>query len=238
MFEWMNASVSYVQTDAVDETALSDCDILVVPGGSELTYSTLLGEEGRRAVVDFVSNGGSYFGICGGSTVACRYGLGLLDGTIVKPVPGVSSGTYMIQLDVNRSCLGPDLSDQPANVTTLYWESCYFSPANWTGIHPVTKYHGSEYSPMIAFQYKSGSVFLSSPHPEYEEDDDRDGTAAFDHLEDPDSEWTMLLKVACWLVDVSPAEPQEDYSVLVLGVVIAGAVATAVILIAQARFSK
>ncbi len=203
MFEWMNATAEYINADEVNTDTLSGCDILVAPGGSAATYSVMLGGEGREAIIDFVSTGGSYFGICGGAMLGCRYALGLFDGVTRQPVPGIESGTYMIQLAVNQSCFGPDLSDEPENITTLYWESAYLDPENWTNIHPITTYLGSEYSPMVAFEYENGSVFLSSPHPEYEENDDRDGTDAFEDLEDPDSEWGLMLKVARWLVDVS-----------------------------------
>ncbi|MHA1962930.1 MAG: hypothetical protein ACW99U_22300 [Candidatus Thorarchaeota archaeon] len=82
---------------------------------------------------------------------------------------------------------------------------------------------------MIAFQYGRGTVFLSSPHPEYEEGSDRDGTDAFDFFEDPDSEWGLLLKVSQWLIEASnetlPESVPENYigldmvttSVLALG---------------------
>jgi hypothetical protein len=56
---------------------------------------------------------------------------------------------------------------------------------------------------MIALKYGQGSVFLSSPHPEYEEDSARDGTSAFDYLNDTDSEWGLMLKIAQWLVSSS-----------------------------------
>jgi len=209
MFEWMNATAEYMNADSINNDTLSGYDILVAPGGSAATYSATLGTEGREAIRNFVSKGGSYFGICGGALLGCRYALGLFDGVMRQPVPGVESGTYMIQLAVNQSCLGPDLSDEPENITTLYWESAYLDPDDWTGIHPITTYLGGEYSPMVAFEYEDGSVFLSSPHPEYEENDDRDGTDAFDDLEDPDSEWGLMLKVARWLVDVSPSSSTE-----------------------------
>lgn len=209
MFEWMNATAEYMNADSINNDTLSGYDILVVPGGSAATYSAMLGTEGREAIVDFVSTGGSYFGVCGGALLGCRYALNLFDGVMRQPVPGVESGTYMIQLAVNRSCLGPDLSDEPENITTLYWQSAYLDPDDWTGIHPITTYLGGEYSPMVAFEYGNGSVFLSSPHPEYEENDDRDGTDAFDDLVDPDSEWGLMLKVARWLIDVSPSGSTE-----------------------------
>ena len=62
---------------------------------------------------------------------------------------------------------------------------------------------------MIAAKYGSGTVFLCGPHPEYEENSDRDGISEFDHLDDPDSEWPLLLKVSLWLIEASPDSPDS-----------------------------
>ena len=60
---------------------------------------------------------------------------------------------------------------------------------------------------MIAFEYGAGTVFLSSPHPEYEENSDRDDTTFGDDLDDPDSEWDLLFRVSKWLIEASSDEP-------------------------------
>jgi len=54
---------------------------------------------------------------------------------------------------------------------------------------------------MISYRYGLGSVFLSSPHPEFEENSDRDGTDNFDGFNDTDSEWDLMLEITRWLVD-------------------------------------
>jgi hypothetical protein len=53
---------------------------------------------------------------------------------------------------------------------------------------------------MIAFESGDGRVFLSSPHPEYEEGNLNDGTDYFDRLNDPDSEWLFMLAITQWLL--------------------------------------
>ncbi len=65
---------------------LDYCDLLIVPGGWASDKTAALGQEGRDAVREFVRNGGSYLGICGGAGFALdtRDGLGLLN---VKRVP-------------------------------------------------------------------------------------------------------------------------------------------------------
>ena len=57
------------------------CALLVVPGGSASLKAEALGEAGKRAICDFISQGGSYLGFCGGAGLALTLpqsrGLGL-----------------------------------------------------------------------------------------------------------------------------------------------------------------
>ena len=108
----------------------------------------------------------------------------------------------------NRSSTGPDLSDCPVNFTTMYYASQYFIPNEGVNVHVVATYESGK-AGMIAFEYGYGTVFLSSPHPEYEENSDRDDTSEFDYLDDPDSEWNFLLKISQWLVEASSDPPPK-----------------------------
>ncbi len=57
------------------------CALLVVPGGSAGLKAEALGEAGKRAVCDYISQGGCYLGFCGGAGLALTLpkarGLGL-----------------------------------------------------------------------------------------------------------------------------------------------------------------
>jgi len=57
---------------------LKDRPFLFVPGGWASNKEESLGEKGKEAVRDFVYEGGSYLGICGGAGLATQAGLGLL----------------------------------------------------------------------------------------------------------------------------------------------------------------
>jgi hypothetical protein len=89
----------------------------------------------------------------------------------------------------------------------MYYASQFFVPSFGTSVHTIAKYESNNKAGMIAFEYGYGTVFLSSPHPEYEEDSDRDDTTFGDELEDPDSEWDFLLRISKWLVDASSDGP-------------------------------
>jgi glutamine amidotransferase-like uncharacterized protein len=203
MFTWMNASTDYVGPADILEGILNESDILVMPGGPSGSYQLSLGTDGMDIVRQFVRNGGSYFGICGGSQFATRYGLSLFNGSYRSAYVEGPGATFLTNMTIHLNSTGPDLSGENETCTTLYWGSSYFSAADMSNIITIASYPSNNEPGMIAFQYGRGTVFLSSPHPEYEEGSDRDGTDAFDNLEDPDSEWGLILKVTQWLIDAS-----------------------------------
>jgi glutamine amidotransferase-like uncharacterized protein len=205
MFDWMNATTAYIDAEEIIDSALDNYDILVFPGGSTAAYNSELGAVGRAEITEFVASGGSYFGICGGAMLGTHTtGFGLFNGFYSAPVAGLD--TYLMDLAVNRSSTGPDLSDEPENYTTMYWGSAYFYGDGMSEAIPIMTYPDSGQAVMIACRYELGTVYLSSPHPEYEEGDERDGTSFCDELNDPDSEWGLLLKVSIWLVEVAETE--------------------------------
>ncbi|MGY5878759.1 MAG: BPL-N domain-containing protein [Candidatus Thorarchaeota archaeon] len=205
MFEWMGASVVEVNASQILDDFLDDCDMIVFPGGSESSYMIdLQFITGIEKIQDFVENGGSYFGICGGSTFGAMT-VDLFDGNMYS-VNEPGDTIHMSTMNVNQSSNGPDLSDYSANFTTMYYASQFFVPTVRTDVHVVAKYDSNNQPGMIAFEYGDGTVFLSSPHPEYEEDSDRDDTTFGDDLDDPDSEWDLLFRVSKWLIEASIVE--------------------------------
>lgn len=204
MFRWMGADANYVNATEIQQGVLDEYDMIVFPGGSSSDYSTQLGTAGRYAVVDFVARGGSYFGICGGSVFGTDSYLHLFHGYASGAVNG--SGTKVIPMIVNTNSIGPDLSNGPATYDVLYWNSGYFYSSNETymsTVIPIILYTQNNEPGMICCKYGNGTVFLSFPHPEYEENGARDGTDDFSYYNDPDSEWPLLLKVSLWLVEAS-----------------------------------
>ncbi len=208
MFLWMNATVNIVYAFQIQNGTLDSYDLIAFPGGSAPIYFQSLGDEGLDIVRDFVRNGGSYFGICGGSMFGTNAGLGLFNGTYSNAING--SGIYLTEMYVNRNSTGPDLTTEPESYQTMYWDSSYFYSDDMSNVIPISTYPSNDRPGMIALTYGEGTVFLSSPHPEYEEGDSRDGTTLYDYLNDPDSEWGLLLKVSRWLVDASSTEDGQE----------------------------
>ncbi|MFX1485170.1 MAG: BPL-N domain-containing protein [Promethearchaeota archaeon] len=213
MFLWMNASVDLIYAFQILNGTLDSYDIIVFPGGSAISYSQGLGTEGLDIIRNFVMNGGSYFGICGGSLFATNAILGLFNGSYSNPINGTD--IYLTEMNVNHNSTGPDLSTEPDSYLTMYWGSAYFYGDDMSNVIPICTYPSNNRPGMIAFSYGQGTVFLSSPHPEYEEGDSRDGTEQFDYLNDPDSEWGLMLKVSRWLVDESIPQNSQDGSQII-----------------------
>jgi glutamine amidotransferase-like uncharacterized protein len=209
LFEWLNASVEIIHANTILNETLEAYEIVAYPGGNAFDYHVELGREGLNIIREFVSNGGSYVGICGGSTFACEQSLGFFNGSRgLTPYEGI--GPYLINMTVNRECEGPDLSDLPENITTMYWGSVYFAPPEGLEIYPIASYGANGEIGMLAFNYGHGTVFISSPHPEYEEGSDRDGTVFCDELNDPDSEYELLRRVMVWLIEESYVTPESN----------------------------
>jgi len=209
MFEWMNASVVTVTASQILEDFLDDYDILVIPGGSETTcVNELQYIDGVQKIRDFVANGGSYFGICGGATFGAVY-VHFLNCSM-NPVYEPGDLIHITTMNVNQSSTGPDLSDCPADFSTMYYGSQYFVPREDANAHIIATYGYNDEAGMIAVKYGNGTVFLSSPHPEYEENNDRDDTTFGDDLDDPDSEWDILFRVSKWLIEASVVESLDS----------------------------
>jgi len=200
MFEWMGAQVTTINKTDLLNGILDSTDLLVMPGGIWADERcTIDGEYEMNLVSQYVLNGGAYFGIDGGATYATNFRTGLFNGELSPDVFG--AGYYLTEVDINKDSIEPNLSGESSTYSILYEQSGYFDIAGMSDIIPIASYHNTSYFCMIAFETGEGKVFLTSPHPEYEEGSMVDGTDYFDVLNDPESEWWFMLKIAQWLLD-------------------------------------
>jgi len=200
MFRWMGATVTVIGGDDVANGALDSYDIFVAPGGCWCDERCEILDD-YDIMRQFVLDGGTFFGVDTGASYADNYRLGLFNGSYYPDYNGTSD--KLITVNVNHESTGPDLSEEPETYTMFYESSGYFLADNMTGIIPICTYQESEYAAMIAFEYGNGTVFMSGPHPEYEEGSLRDNTEFWDTDPDPDSEWNFMLKVTQWLLEES-----------------------------------
>jgi len=212
MFTWMNASVFIFNTTELLNGCLWACEILAVPEGLGPITEYVLGDDGLQVIREWVALGGSYIGVRGSAAMAMNgsyfegstttFDLALVNGTSYEVEE--LDPLQMINVSINRDSTGPDLSDMPVNQSVLFRTGRYFVPSERQEIICIANYTHNNQPAMIAAEYGEGNLFLSSPHFEYEENGDRDGTDYMSGYDDPDSEWPMLLTITRWLVDSSP----------------------------------
>lgn len=100
---------------------LSDCDLLIVPGGSGSLQSKRLEQAGRDQIRSFVQNGGGYVGICAGSYLATSdytWSLHLLNAKVLDRAHW-ARGTGEVRLKITDS--GQSLLQENADEVACYY---------------------------------------------------------------------------------------------------------------------
>ncbi len=244
LFEWMNACVGLITSTEIQRGALQSVDLLVLPAFGPSSYERELTPLGKERIRQFLAAGGSLFAVCRGTEFVVT-SLGIIDAhlTLIDSM-GVQChdthhGTLALkEMLVNKASTGPDLSEEPESYMVFCTGAAYFEVHGGTEIIPILAYADSGLPGVIVFQYGQGTVLLSSPHPEFEEGNDRDGLSqndiahwpTYQNLNDSDSEWNLLYKVSCWLIEASPGISPQHYLRL-LGLIVGGLLGVLVITI-------
>lgn len=213
MFRWMNATVEIVNSTGIKQGILDNIQIIAVPGGYAYDYYLDLGYSGASAIHDFVAGGGRYWGSCAGAYYACQefewseygetgtyyYGLKLFPGRGVGPIIGIADWPDMIMTNIRMNTSNDliDLSQEPTSHSIMYYGGPYFETEGVNGITTLATYSFNGMPAMIAFEHVQGRVFLTGPHPEWEEDNFRDGCVWDNYLEEDGSEW-YLVRRSCY----------------------------------------
>ncbi|MFW9831168.1 MAG: hypothetical protein ACFFD8_05290 [Candidatus Thorarchaeota archaeon] len=231
MFEWMNASVEVIDGLDIQNGLLPQFDLVVFPAANPNAYFRELTPLGIERVRQFVMLGGSLFSICRGTEFVV-HNLGLIEVSLNLCGPygvvcfdehhhdGVE-GKSLSEMIVNRNSSGPDLSNEPDSYRLFAVCSSYFNWSAGSSIIPIMSYADSGLPGMIVFRFGAGTAFLSSPHPEFEEGNNRDGITDYDYLNDTDSEWNLLQQVSSWLINASPDVPVGLWIGATIGISIA-----------------
>jgi len=212
MLEWMNATVwSFNKTDIVNGSLFA-CEVFVIPEGLGPNIEWALKDEGLQAIREWIAAGGSYIGVRGSAAMAVKdsyfegrwteFDFAVINGTSYEVTD--LSDFVMTNVSINRDCTGPDLSEMPANLSVYFRTGRYILPHEGQELIYIANYTHNNLPAMVASFYGEGNVFISSPHFEFEENSDRDGTDEFDDFDDPDSEWPFILEITKWMIESSP----------------------------------
>jgi hypothetical protein len=226
MMEWMGCEVTFVSSLNVLQ-GLPGYDILFVCGWPFRAGGTGLADQlvtdHYMSINSFVANGGIYIGLCGGSNLGCTHvnrsycpphpypgaynvttEMNLFNGTGMSPLFEYEEEDFhcMVPVNIDRGSLGPYLSEMNSSYAILYNFGPYFTTTNWTGVHVIGRYSVNNQPAIIAVEKGRGCVVLCGPHPEWEEESDRDAGGTWDNYHyDPDSEWDLMKAVVQWCVD-------------------------------------
>lgn len=203
------------------------------PGGWAADYKRDINAAGRQNIRNLVGNGGAYIGMSAGAYYACddvvwegkpyAYPLDLFIGDCIGPIDEIAPWPNYVMTTMNIDQTHPANVYEPAQRDILYYGEPYFVAnagqemlvfASWK----VPSNPSAHNKPgIIGFNYGQGRVLLVGPHPEIEEDSNRDGTTFADELSDgPDySDWPFLWTAVDWLlkkpVTIAPDDdPSKD----------------------------
>ncbi len=224
--EWKG--LTYKEINAWDlnhDTLTNNYRGIFIPGGWAYNYKISIHDRGDQNIRDFINSGGAYIGMSAGAFYACDnvrwegqdypYFLNLFHGDCIGPIEEIAPWPEytMTTMTINQAHEANIYESQTEDI--LYYGEPYFVPntgqemqtlASWiVPSNPIA----NNAPGIIGFNYGQGRVLLVGPHPEIEEDNDRDGTNFGDELNDNGSDWTFLWTAVDWLLQQQISQPPE-----------------------------
>ena len=198
---------------------------IFMPGGWAYNYKKSIHSSGDQNIRDLISSGGAYIGMSAGAYYACDnvrwegqdypYYLNLFHGDCVGPVDEIASWPNYVMTVMSINLSHESNVYEPATEEVLYYGEPYFNSysgqemqtfASWVvPSNPLANGRPG----IIGFNYGMGRVLLVGPHPEIEEDSDRDGVSFGDELDDRGSDWPFLWTAVDWLLRQQISQPRE-----------------------------
>ena len=224
--DWKSISHNRVTAQNINTTDLKDYyKAIYFPGGDADYYNADINSTGIKHIQDLVSNNGAYIGICAGAEFACDklvwqgvtydYPLNFFQGEAIGPIdelavwPAYSMATLNMNLNDEINQFETETED------ILYWGGCVFNPITSNGFDTLATYAGFLNKPAIVkLSYGTGRVLLISPHPEIEEDDERDGNQTAEELSDKGSDWNFLWTATDWLLGNPITNPNNSSTLI------------------------
>ena len=196
--------------------------VILFPGGYATWYNYFINKTGKERIRSFVKSGGGYLGICAGSYFAVDkvewggvtyddesgYDLDLFPGTGVgdiKKIADYYAGKWIMYTFnfENENSILSSYKTVPYSEDIIYLGGPYFSTdkGSESKVTTLATFADDGQPGIVAFQYGSGKVVLFGPHPEIEEDSDRDGVTIDreDTMDDKGSDWELVRHILNWL---------------------------------------
>ena len=224
LLDWKGISHERITAPDINSVDLRPLyQAIYFPGGYALYYKLAIDENGLQNIRDLVNSGGGYIGICAGAYFASDsvyweedglldYPLDLFDGTARGAIDAIAPWDNYAMTTLKMNPDNPINEFEPATEQMLYYGGPVFVPHSGQQVDTIAvwaAWHDSLAA--INFDYGSGRVLLLGPHPEIEEDSDRDSTDFAQELDDVGSDWPFLWSAIDWLLDrpISYPPPSE-----------------------------
>ena len=198
---------------------------IFIPGGWAYNYKKSISSTGDQNIRDFINAGGAYIGMSAGAYYACDnvrwegedypYFLNLFHGDCIGPIDEIAPWPEYVMTTMSINQAHEANVYEPATEDVLYYGEPYFIPYTGQEMQTFASWNvpanpSADGQPgIIGFNYGFGRVLLVGPHPEIEEDSDRDGTNFGDELNDNGSDWPFLWTGVDWILRQPISQPPE-----------------------------
>lgn len=209
MFLWMGYTVEFIYANTVNNEDIQHIDVFYFPGGNSEHYIVHITSQGRERIRQMISNGAGYIGTCAGAMFAAETQiwqgntyitgqLGIFPGTAQGPIPEIFAWPRFGMCQVNLNKPHPITDDQPDSVWIMLYHGPFMTPKPGAMIDTLGTYEVTGQPALVACEYGRGRVFLTGPHPEWEEDSDRDSVPYFKSYDDMGSDWPLMHNATRW----------------------------------------
>lgn len=218
--DWKGITHEQVSPIDVNTVVLKDYyQGIFMPGGDAYYYKLAIDSAGLQHIRDLVSAGGFYMGMCAGSYFACDsieweggiydYQLELFNGFARGAIDVIAPWPDYVMTDVTMNMNNPINVYSSGHETILYYGGPWYEPKPGQAMDTLATWDAWQNLPaIINFTYANGRVFFSGPHPETEEDSQRDGNDFADSYSDNGSDWPFLWSVVDWLMKKPITDPR------------------------------
>jgi glutamine amidotransferase-like uncharacterized protein len=210
--DWKGLTHERITANEINGIELKEFyDAIYFPGGDADYYTADINSLGIVHIRELVNEGGGYMGKCAGAEFACDklvwegitydYPLNLFEGKAIGPIDEIAPWPDYDMTVLSMDPLNPINQFEPETEDILYWGGCWFQPYTNAQYDTLATYNAYlDRLAAINFEYGNGRVLLIEPHPEIEEDSDRDGVNVATELDDNGTDWNFLWCATDWLL--------------------------------------
>lgn len=213
MFQWMQFNTKRIYASDINGYNIADIDVFYFPGGESKPYMDSITETGKNYLRYMIKRGCGYIGTCAGAIFACevqdwnnasysKKQLGVCPAIAYGPNTEIFAYPEIGMCKTNIDNTIDFIKNLPDSAWILYYNGPFFEIGEDANVYTIGSFDITGGASIIACEYGLGRVFLTSPHPEWEEDDNRDGVSYFDNYDDQGSDWPLMKSATEWCIEL------------------------------------